>query len=219
MLGLREALLLGAVLAVGAGILIGVQRREKARREGLKRAARRLGLAWEPRDEAVPGDGLERLPLFQVGRRRRADSVMRGEIAGRETIAFDWTYVTGSGQHSSRHRLTIAAFRVPGTSLPAFQVRPENLFHKMGSALGWQDIDFDRDEEFSSKFLLRGSDEAAIRSFFTREIRRAFTRDPGWNADCGGEWIALWRSRRPSDDDFRGHLERAGTIARLLGEG
>ncbi|MEC9473853.1 MAG: hypothetical protein VX584_04130, partial [Actinomycetota bacterium] len=63
--------------------------------------------------------------------------------------------------------------------LPTFVIRPENLFHKIGSTFGYQDIDFDAHPTFSKRYLLRGPDEEAIRNTFTDEFLSSYERHKG----------------------------------------
>ena len=61
---------------------------------------------------------------------------------------FACRYVTGGGKHTRVIRQTVIYFRSPQLHLPEFALRPENLFHKMGAAFGYQDIDFDSHRKF-----------------------------------------------------------------------
>lgn len=56
-----------------------------------------------------------------------------------------------------------------GKSLPKFLLETETNIDRLVDSISGQDIDFDDFRGFSEKFRLRGSDEAAIRAFFTPE--------------------------------------------------
>ena len=58
-------------------------------------------------------------------------------------------------------------------------MRPENLFDKIGAAIGFEDIDFDDHPEFSKAFILKGKNEEAIRHFFDAEMLELFTERQG----------------------------------------
>ena len=77
---------------------------------------------------------------------------------------------------------TVIIFRSRQLSLPHFLMRPEKLRHKIGNSyLGDQDIDFESDQtaaEFSTKYLLRGKYERAIRVLFTDKILTFFAAHP-----------------------------------------
>jgi hypothetical protein len=50
--------------------------------------------------------------------------------------------------------------------LPVFVMKPEHLGHKIGAYFGWDDIDFDKNPEFSELYHLTCYDEACIRDNF-----------------------------------------------------
>ncbi len=212
-----------AFLAVGLGLavvsIVWAQRRASARRERLKRIGRRLGLSHRERDPDVPGEILGALPEFRRGGSRRATSILSGEHEGREVLVFDWAYSTSTGNSQKRHRMTMVAFHRPDAPFPAFHLSPENVLHRIGAALGRQDIDFENDSEFSGGCFLQGEDEAAVRDLFERPVRREFVRHPGWYAQADGEWIVFWRSRRPRPDDLGRYIgEAARFVQRFDGE-
>ena len=91
---------------------------------------------------------------------------MQGELDGVAVSLFDYTYVTGSGKSRHDHHQTVVGLSLPTLTLPPFVLMPENLFHKVVSALGWHDIDFPEAPNFSKRFLLRGAQEHAIRAAF-----------------------------------------------------
>jgi hypothetical protein len=68
----------------------------------------------------------------------------------------------------------VISFQSSLLSLPEFELRSENMFHKIGKAFGCQDINFESHPEFSKRYLLRGADEEAVRTFFTPEMRVAW---------------------------------------------
>jgi len=79
---------------------------------------------------------------------------------------------------------TVICFHSPQLSLPRFSMRPEEWHHKIGSGLGYQDIDFELHPtaaEFSKKYLLRGRGEQKIRALFTDEVLAFFA---GQNKLC-----------------------------------
>ncbi len=109
---------------------------------------------------------------------------------------------------------TVIWFRSPQLSLPSFVMRPEHVFHKIGSAFGYQDIDFDSNRtaaDFSKKYLLRGADEHAIRSLFKNDVLDFFATHPGKPVLEGrGDRLILYRP---------GQLIRPENISVFLEEG
>lgn len=68
--------------------------------------------------------------------------------------------------------------------LPDFTLEPEKLFTKVSEFTGNKDIDFANHPAFSSKYFLRGTDEKAIREFFTPEILAFFESHEVWHVEC-----------------------------------
>jgi len=92
--------------------------------------------------------------------------------------------------------LTVVAFHSGKRSLPSFELRPEHFGHKIASSLGSQDIDFDTNPVFSKKYLLRGSDEAAVRELFGSEVIRFFEKHSEWCVEGQGEWMIFYREQK-----------------------
>ena len=63
-------------------------------------------------------------------------------------------------------------------------MRPEGMFDKIGSALGFQDIDFESHELFSRSFVLQGSNEEAIRQYFDQSVLDFFAAKPGISVEA-----------------------------------
>ncbi|MBK92358.1 MAG: hypothetical protein CME27_07925, partial [Gemmatimonadetes bacterium] len=109
-------------------------------------------------------------------------------------------YSSGTGKLQKIGRLpeqTVIWFRSPQLSLPSFVMRPEHVFHKIGSAFGYQDIDFESNRtaaDFSKKYLLRGEDEHAIRSLFKDNVLSFFATHSGKPVLEGrGDRLILYR--------------------------
>ena len=86
---------------------------------------------------------------------------------GLRTVLFDGTFPGMS--HAS-----IVWFTCDDLSLPSFSLEPEvpgDLGQIFAAWAGDQDIDFDDDPEFSRRCLLKGKEEAAIRTLFNPILR------------------------------------------------
>ena len=130
---------------------------------------------------------------------------------------FGCRYVTGGGKHTRVIRQTVICFRSPQLHLPEFALRPENLFHKMGAAFGYQDIDFDSHRKFPKKYLLRGNDEQKVREASTHELLSFFEAEEGISAEGGGDQLIFYRSgKRISPEDVRPFMEEGLQVFRLF---
>jgi len=171
------AVLLPVILIFGAAImsvLVMARMREKQREGAFQQAAAPLGIEYL-RDEAGPLSQLVgQIPMLSKGKKHTFRHVMHARLADVDAYLAEVQYTTGSGQYESRHTIAIAAFRTGRERTPDFELRPENgFFHKLASAFGQHDIDFDDDPLFSDGYILKGANEHAVREFFTRERRAA----------------------------------------------
>ena len=131
---------------------------------------------------------------------------------------FDYQYQTGGGESSRTWRQTVALYPGGGRGLPDFVLAPENVLHKIGQLLGYQDIDFEESPGFSSAYLLRGPDEAAIRAAFTMAVRAFFEQTRGWNVEVQAGNVAVYRTgKRTKPEELGLFLQDTGAVLRALG--
>ena len=122
--------------------------------------------------------------------------MISGVANGVSMAIFDYQFTTGGGKNQQTHRQTVISFKSEHLLIPDFEVRPENVFHKIGQAFGYGDIDFDSHPVFSKKFLLRGPDEPAIRELFTDEKLTFFENYLGICAEGGADQLLFYRARK-----------------------
>ena len=142
---------------------------------------------------------------------------MQGELDGVAISLFDYWYSTGGGRFSHVYDQTVVILSLPTLSLPAFVLKPENIFHKAGSAFGMQDIDFPEAPNFSKRSLLRGAQAQAIRAAFNPGVLDFFERHEGMSAEGRGNHLIYYRAgraQRPAD--IRGFMRQGCELARLL---
>lgn len=199
--------IIGAGLALMLAIVLVTQYREKQRAAALKDLSAKIGFTY--------AGGSSEAPLLSSHKPDDITNVMRGSASGFEVLLYDYHYHVGTGGRRQHVRQTIAAFKLPAT-LPAFELRPENVLHKIGSAFGYQDIDFDSNPEFSDRYLLRG-DEVRVRRLFTPALMTFFERlDTEWSVETSGSWLMAYRSRKrvqPEAEAFRDFILKTSWIA------
>ncbi len=184
-------------IALAAGIWYLIWRAEKKRREALQQVAENLGLDFTPEAAEVLRAEFARLRLFTLGHGRKAKNLLRGRVEHEEALVFDYRYSTGSGKNQSTHRQTVAVLSLGSrAALPEFELRPENVFHKLGTAFGYQDIDFPDSPGFSSHFLVRGKDESAVRALLDGTVIEAVENMKGICIEGGGTWLVIYRTGR-----------------------
>ncbi|HAH08293.1 MAG TPA: hypothetical protein DCM05_17505 [Elusimicrobia bacterium] len=216
MIELLPIALAAGFLALGAAAAAWAVQAERKRSQALGQAAARMGLeplVWEPSQRGLYG-----LQVFDQGHNRRTYNVFRRLFSEtEEAYLFDYDYTTGSGKSRHTHRQTLAAFRRSGRALPRFELRPENVLHKIGGLFGYQDIDFEGFPEFSRNYLLRGQDEAAVRALWRPFLLQHLGLHPGWCLEGGGDWLVAYRDgRRVEAEKLQEFFEDSRALHALL---
>ncbi len=205
----------GIVGSVVLAFVIG-SRMEKKRREAMRALAEAWGFHFNEKMEGLAEAEFAGLRLFTLGRSKVGSNLIyRHEDHGSELL-FDYRYTTGGGKNSQTHRQTVVAMTFTG-ALPAFELRPEHVFHKIGGMLGMQDIKIPDRPAFSGKFLLREADEEAIRGVFTGPVCDLLERNPKLSVEARDHYLIVYRAaRRPKPDELAGYLELARQIRDTL---
>jgi hypothetical protein len=208
-------------IVVGVGALVGLVV-AGARRSAAKRLAALQAVADQSGWNFMAGSvergaiGVGPLPLMSKGRAHRARNVIRLSGDGPGVTVFDYQYTVGAGQHQQTIVQTVAHVRSPRLSLPPFTLSAENLFHKVGAALGYHDIDFDSSPEFSKKYLLRSKQaEERVRDLFTPSVRAYFEQRTPIVVEGHEQELLVYKSgRRVRPEDLRAFVDDAQAVAR-----
>jgi hypothetical protein len=173
-----------------------VRHTSQQRTEAIRHAAERLG--WGYREEvpltAVPD--LQRFELFRRGSSRKLRHLMTSPPAETRAVVFEYAYTVSSGKSTRTYRQTVFHAAMDTVNLPSFSLRPERFHHRLGSMLGYQDIDLPGHPEFSRMFLLRGEDEGAVRATFHDGVAAFLARRAGMCATGAGRELLYWRPGR-----------------------
>lgn len=181
---------------------------EKQRTEDLKGLADELGLPFHPKGDQSLVSALSSLHLFSQGRARKTKNMIHGDTDEVELGIFDYQFTTGSGKNSHTYRQTVVCFRSSQLKLPHFEMRPQHFFHAIGKVFGYQDIDFDTHPVFSKNFVLRGSDEEAVRRLFTTDVLSYLEGKTGISVEAQGEFLVFYRgSKRAKAAEIRALME------------
>ncbi len=193
----NTTILLVVIIVVAVVALIYFQRWALQRRtEAFQRAGTGLGLFLASEsDAAALKSSLSDFHLFKQGHSRRLSSLIQGVARDVPVSLFDYRYFISSGNNNNRSReQTAICFELAGAGLPAFALRPETVWSKMGAALGGQDIDFEGAPDFSSRYVLQGTDEAAVRSLFADRVLAFYAARPGLCTEGGGDRLLVYRA-------------------------
>lgn len=162
------------VAAVIGLIMLISSQYEKKRTAALAHLAVEMSLVFSPKGEPIVRESLGGFKFMQSGRNQTVSNLISGQTQSVVLSVFDYSYITGSGKNKHTHKHSVVAFDSPQLDLPEFDLIPENLFHKLASKFGYQDIDFDGYPTFNRKYLLRGPDESAVRELFTEDVVQFF---------------------------------------------
>ena len=183
-----------SIFFVGLLILI-FWRKGKKRTEQFALISAELKLNFFPKGSTSLFERLKPFYLFSKGRSRKIKNLMEGEANKVELAIFDYQYTTHGGEHPQTHRQSLLFIRSPKLNLPDFSLRPENVFHKIGSAFGDKDIDFETHPIFSKSYLLRGDNEAAIRGLFNNKLLNFIQSQQKISIEGSGDQLIFYRNK------------------------
>ena len=207
----------GGVVALVAVVAYYAHLAEKKRIEDLRKVAGELGFDFEPKGDEPFLQSLRLFNLFAQGHSKALTNLMRGRTQDLEVAIFEYRYVTGSGKHKHTWNHSVVSFRFVGTVLPGFSLRPENMGHKIGQWFGSQDIDFDTHPIFSKRYLLRGSDEAAIRGIFKKNVLDFYEGKTGLCTEGAGNTLLFYREgTRVKPEGIRAFMEEGFGVLMLF---
>jgi len=199
------------------GIFLYQRKRERERTEQLRATAPLLG--WQFVETApfnwIPN--LDKFALFNSGHSKSIRNMLYGEANGIKAALFDYVYVVGSGKNRTTYNQSVAYFEPRDLNVPFFSLRPENALHKLASVFGYQDIDFGNRPLFSSKYLLRGADEQAIRNTFTDALMTFYETNQGLATDGGGNQLFVFRTaHRAAPHELQGFMNSVLPLTNLF---
>jgi hypothetical protein len=187
------------------------QSAERKRTEQLGAVGRDLDFQFIP-----DGDPnlLESLSGFQLPYDGKIKNLLRSRTEKLEVAIFDFRF--SAGKSPLTH--SVIMFRIPGASLPKFVMEPKDLARKMlWSARGLQNIHFADSLGFSSKYMLRGDVEQAVRQLFNVAIRDYFAKTNEMRMEGCGHTLLLYRCVvRIKPKEVRKFLEEGWKALSLL---
>ena len=202
----------GIIILFAAAVLL-AWLHEKKRRALLKEIADSLSFSYAEKDNGFLLSSLDQFYLFSQGRSRRIYNVMKGTLIGTAITIMDYRYTTGGGKNSTTFKQTVIIFDSEHLQLPSFSLRPENVFHKIGSAFGYRDIDFDSHPGFSKKYLLRGMNEEAVRNTFDYDLLSYCEQQKNLYLEGEGNKLIYYKfGRRIKPDEIKLFLEQGMAV-------
>lgn len=182
--GMQGALIVLMVIGVGVLIVLGAIHAQKKREErlaALRAIADRRGWRFSELKYHDHDDRYSHFEIFRRGHSRAAYDTLAGslEVFGESAYAQagDFTYkiTTSNGKTSSTttYHFSYLIVELPLRPVPDVLVRAENLFDKVSSMLGFDDIDFES-SEFSKRFCVKSPDKRFAYDLFTPRMMEFF---------------------------------------------
>jgi hypothetical protein len=181
------------IVALVVALVLYAKKKAAERTRALQQAASQSGFAFNADAPLTVIPGLEQHHLFSQGHSKKLYNMMYGTVDGARAAIFDYRYTVGHGKHQSTFVQSVLYFQSDKLNLPFFSLRPEGFGHKLVSAFGYQDIDFVNRPTFSGKYLLRGTDEQAIRNTFQDSVLDYYENNLRLCTDGGASEIFFYR--------------------------
>ncbi|MEL6796219.1 MAG: DUF3137 domain-containing protein [Planctomycetota bacterium] len=158
-------LIAGLLAAAGFGTWYS-WKRAKERREALATLAGQLGMRFDAAKDYGHDERYTNFEIFRRGHSRAAFNTLTGPVSingsPHPVVMGDFIYKVTSGSGKNRrtttYRFSYTIVHLPLAGVPDLLIRPEHVFDKLGSMLGFDDIDFES-AEFSRKFLVKSRDK------------------------------------------------------------
>ncbi len=189
----------------------------KKRSEALRTFARRRGLSFSPSANAGIHEEVKGFQLFSDTTEKMFSNLINGDMNGTQLMMFDYRSTTGSGRSASTNSQSVFIVRSARLDLPAFEMYPNDIFHRFRGVMGNQNISFPSSGGFSNAYILRSDDEEAVRKAFTAVVLSYFENHMGLSVEIKGKRLLYYRKgelMRP--DQMRSFLSQGLEILRLF---
>jgi MFS superfamily sulfate permease-like transporter len=109
----------------------------------------------------------------------------------------DVTLSEGVRQEQNDFQVTVVHVSDLDMTIPDFALEPEGLWTKFSELSFGKDFDFKDHPGFSSRYYLRGDDEAAIRSFFDNELIHFLEAHEPLHVESHRNKLLVYKKREP----------------------
>ncbi|MCS7074090.1 MAG: SulP family inorganic anion transporter, partial [Bacteroidia bacterium] len=131
------------------------------------------------------------------------------EKDGFEYRLLDAVIEAGHQLSFKQQTITLLYVKTPLT-IPRFQLSREGFWDKVVNKVGFSDINFETNPNFSDLYQLRGDDENAIRNFFQPRLLSFLEKQPPMNIESNGKSIVfLWKEKQLSASELSHLVEFA----------
>jgi len=162
------------------------------RQKDIKDLAAEHHWVFEPHLHWGAPQTLERFAFFETRPIEHHNNVIRGVYAnsGIAWTTCDVTFDEGALLGAEVYQATLQVIET-GQQLPLFVLEREELLDKLFVMSGYDEFDYSVFTDFSSKFVLKSPDEAAVRAFFTPERVTFFDTHEIYHVESCGDALLV----------------------------
>ena len=212
-----------AIVILGVGIsvisLVYSAWARRKRREALQQIAIEMGYSFTLEDKEFNAQITTASPLeiLSKGRNRKAYNLLRGQKRDAQVLLFDYQYTTGNGKNNEIHRQTLGILSLEQAELVPFTLRGRGFFDKVAAKFGQEEVQIDAAPEFSKKYLVKGSNEEAVRKVFTPRVVEFFTQQKNLACEVVENQVLIYNpGRTVKPEEVRSFLDRAVQLLELM---
>ena len=205
-------------LAIGGSIYISISRQLKRQKE-LQFMADSLGFSYDEEQSEKVRELLESSSMLG---NEMFFNVLGGTFNGTYFAIGDFTITVGSDSRKRKQYQTYVVIHSGKLTSPNFCLQPECALFRMAEGLlnrltGSGDIDFPTHPDFSDNYFLKGSDENAVRNFFTPRVLEYFQAHHGLSVEVFNGTLVFFRlGELVKPDDIQALIDDAMEVHQVL---
>ena len=205
-------------LAIGGSIYISISRQLKRQKE-LQVMADSLGFSYNDEQTEKVTQLLESSSMLG---NEMFFNVLGGTFNGTYFAIGDFNITVGSDSRKRKQYQTYVVIHSGKLTSPNFCLQPEYALFRMAEGLltrltGSVDIDFPTHPDFSDNYFLKGSDEDAVRKFFTPRVLEYFQANHGLSVEVFNGTLVFFRlGELVKPDDIKTLIENAMEVHQVL---
>ena len=206
------------VLAIGGSIYISISRQLKRQKE-LQLMADSLGFSYNDEQTEKVRQLLESSSMLG---NEMFFNVLGGIFNGTYFAIGDFNITVGSGSKKRKQYQTYVVIHSGKLASPNFCLQPECALFRMAEGLlnrltGSVDIDFPTHPDFSDNYFLKGSDEDAVRNFFTPRVLEYFQVHHGLSVEVFNGTLVFFRlGELVKPDDIKALIDNAMEVHQVF---
>ena len=205
-------------LAIGGSIYISISRQLKRQKE-LQVMADSLGFSYNDEQTEKVRELLESSSMLG---NEMFFNVLGGTFNGTYFAIGDFNITVGSDSRKRKQYQTYVVIHSGKLTSPNFCLQPESALFRMAEGLlnrltGSVDIDFPTHPDFSDNYFLKGSNEDAVREFFTPRVLEYFQAHHGLSVEVFNGTLVFFRlGELVKPDDIKTLIDNAMEVHQVL---